>query len=66
MTKSVLNFDSLAATELQHEPFDWAFANRLYTAEDAEVLARTYPVDHYDLVRGSSQAKTTAGQSPAP
>ncbi|WP_200935077.1 2OG-Fe(II) oxygenase [Brevundimonas sp. Leaf363] len=50
MTKSVLNFDSLAATELQHEPFDWAFANRLYTAEDAEVLARTYPVDHYKSV----------------
>jgi SM-20-related protein len=48
----MLNIDRIKDAELNSHPFVWARIDQLYSREDAQVLAQTFPRDHFKVVSG--------------
>lgn len=48
----MLIFEKIKSGLLQSNPFSWALLENLYSTEDAETLASSYPHDHYKTVTG--------------
>ena len=48
----MMNLAQIARRTLQIEPYLWAEVDNLFSPEDAEALAGSYPFDHYKLVSG--------------
>jgi hypothetical protein len=53
----MINFARILETNLTIKPFPWAQIGELYSDENAEILARTYPVDHFKTVEGNDGEK---------
>jgi SM-20-related protein len=53
----MINLDLLRKGVLQSEPYSWGSIGGLYSAKDADVLASTYPHDHYKTVTGNDGEK---------
>jgi hypothetical protein len=48
----VINLEHIRRHQLQTDPFHWAAIDSLYSPDDAERLAASYPCDHFKLVAG--------------
>ncbi len=48
----MIDLDSLRKGRLETEPYRWAAIDGLFRPADAELLARSFPSDHYKLVSG--------------
>jgi SM-20-related protein len=44
--------ERLRKSRMETEPYRWAAIDRLFTQTDADLLARSFPSDHYKLVSG--------------
>jgi Rps23 Pro-64 3,4-dihydroxylase Tpa1-like proline 4-hydroxylase len=53
----MLIFENIRNGSLQENPFAWGMLNDLYTPENANALASSYPHDHYKVVTGSDGEK---------
>jgi hypothetical protein len=53
----MLNCLQLEKTDLNKDPFEWAFVDRLFAPPDAAAVAGSYPFDHFKLVRGNDGEK---------
>jgi Rps23 Pro-64 3,4-dihydroxylase Tpa1-like proline 4-hydroxylase len=42
----------LEGAPMNRTPYDWAFANQLFSAKDSRSLVATYPRDHFKTVKG--------------
>ena len=43
----MINLERIKAHRLETDPYRWTAITDLYTPEDAEKLAATYPCDHF-------------------
>jgi len=48
----MIDLDRLRTSRLETEPYRWAAIDLLFRRADAELLARSFPSDHYKLVSG--------------
>ena len=48
----MIHLDRIRGFQLESEPYQWAAIDALFTPADADLLAATYPCDHYKLVSG--------------
>ncbi len=53
----MLNLDLIKNGRLQSKPYSWGAVGNLYSVEDAEALASSYPHDHYKTVTGNDGEK---------
>ena len=50
-------FENIRKGKLESVPFDWGMLTNLYTPEDADALASSYPHDDYKTVTGNDGEK---------
>jgi hypothetical protein len=55
--KRVLNIRGIAQQKMENEPYQWAFIDRLFSAEDAARLAGSFPCDKFKKVAGYDREK---------
>ncbi len=48
----MIDLTKLSPETLAREPYRWAFVGGLFSPEDAEALARTFPRDHFKTIGG--------------
>ena len=48
----ILNLRRIAQHRMETEPYQWAFINELFSAEDAALLAASFPHDKFKKVKG--------------
>ena len=53
----VLNFNRIGEQTMEAEPYEWAFIDRLFSIEDAELLAGSFPRDKFKKVKGNDGEK---------
>lgn len=54
----MIKLPSIDQQTLQTDPFEWTFVNDLFTKEDSETLAETYPHDSFKTVAGNDGEKS--------
>jgi Rps23 Pro-64 3,4-dihydroxylase Tpa1-like proline 4-hydroxylase len=54
----MINLTSIEQQTLMTDPFEWAFVNNLFTKEDGESLADSYPRDSFKTVAGNDGEKS--------
>jgi hypothetical protein len=55
--KRILNIPEIAQQKMESEPYQWAFIDRLFSAEDAARLAASFPCDKFKKVAGHDREK---------
>lgn len=48
--RTLIHWNQLTQHALKTDPYRWAMIDGLYSPEDAEALAKTYPLDHFKLL----------------
>ncbi len=54
----MINLSRIEQQTLMVDPYEWAFVNELFTPQDAESLADSYPRDHFKTVAGNDGEKS--------
>jgi lipopolysaccharide transport system ATP-binding protein len=60
VTGGMMQFEVIESCALRSNPCGWAAVEGLYSAQNAEALAATFPRDHYKAVKGYDGEKITA------
>jgi hypothetical protein len=54
----MIDLTRIEQRSLKTEPYEWAFVDRLFSAQDGEALADSYPRDHFKTVAGNDGEKS--------
>lgn len=54
----MINLNRIEQEALKTDPYEWAFVNEIFNAEDAKALVSSYPRDHFKTVAGNDGEKS--------